>query len=52
MSLPTSPLRLLPTEATLVRVGLSPFTEDPRLFTAHYQQSVHSRQLKPVSVLA
>ena len=34
ISLPTSLLRLLPTEATLVGLGLSP-TEDPRLFTAH-----------------
>ena len=34
ISLPTSPLRLLPTEATLVGLGISP-TEDPCLFTAH-----------------
>ena len=34
ISLPTSPLRLLPTEATLVGLGISS-TEDPRLFTAH-----------------
>ena len=51
ISLPTSLLRLLPTVATLVGLGLSP-TGDPRLPTAHCQLPFLFMKLRIVDVRA